>query len=256
MDVSKGLLEKNGGTSNGINGVKNGTNDATNSTNGTSSTGATNGVTATDHGDYTEPRANGVNGVNGINGANRTNGQKPGVSATDYTQINDETELREPVAIIGCGMRLPGGVRDGEAFWDFLINKKEGRCRVPANRYNIEAFYGPGKQGRVASEYGSVLYLPRLPQMTNSGTANSHFLEDIDLAEIDAHFWSMTAAEIKDMDPQQRLALEVVYECLQNSGTTNYEGKKIGTYFGIFGEVSILPLPNLLYCLGRADCRT
>ena len=48
----------------------------------------------------------------------------------------------------------------------------------------------------------------------------------------------MTAAEIKDMDPQQRLALEVVYEALQNSGTTDYEGKSIGTYFGIFGEVS------------------
>lgn len=47
----------------------------------------------------------------------------------------------------------------------------------------------------------------------------------------------MTAREIVEMDPQQRLALEVVYECLQNSGTIKWRGKNIGTYFGIFGEV-------------------
>ena len=67
---------------------------------------------------------------------------------------------------------------------------------------------------------------------------NSYFLDHINLAEADATFWSMTAKEIAEMDPQQRLALEVVYECLQNSGTTKWIGKKIGTYFGIFGEVS------------------
>jgi hypothetical protein len=39
------------------------------------------------------------------------------------------------------------------------------------------------------------------------------------------------------MDPQQRLALEVVYECLQNSGTTEWKGKKIGSFFGSYGEV-------------------
>ncbi len=47
--------------------------------------------------------------ANGTNGASGQNG-----------------ELREPMAIIGCGMRLPGGIRNGEAFWDFLVNKKEG----------------------------------------------------------------------------------------------------------------------------------
>jgi acyl transferase domain-containing protein len=67
----------------------------------------------------------------------------------------------------------------------------------------------------------------------------SYFLNHINPAEADASFWSMTAREIVEMDPQQRLALEVVYECLQNSGTTKWKGKNIGTYFGIFGEVSL-----------------
>jgi len=39
------------------------------------------------------------------------------------------------------------------------------------------------------------------------------------------------------MDPQQRLALEVVYECLENSGAVQWRERNIGTYVGIFGEV-------------------
>lgn len=60
----------------------------------------------------------------------------------------------------------------------------------------------------------------------------------MDLAEFDPHMFSMSKTEIQDLDPQQRLALEVVYETLQNSGATNYSSylNKVGTYFGVFGE--------------------
>ncbi|KAL8848056.1 MAG: hypothetical protein Q9221_006916 [Calogaya cf. arnoldii] len=123
----------------------------------------------------------------------------------------------EPVAIIGMGMRLPGGVHDAESFWDLLVNKRDGQCRVPSSRYNIDAWYAPGKPGHVGTQYG-------------------YFLEDLNLAHIDASFWSMSKHEAEAMDPQQRLLLEVVYECLENSGTTDWQGKCIGCYVGIFGE--------------------
>jgi acyl transferase domain-containing protein len=64
-----------------------------------------------------------------------------------------------------------------------------------------------------------------------------YFLEHVDLTAMDTSFWSITGKEIGEIDPQQRLALEVVYECLQNSGTTKWHGRNIGTYFGTFGEV-------------------
>lgn len=48
----------------------------------------------------------------------------------------------------------------------------------------------------------------------------------------------MTARELAELDPQQRLALEVAYETLQSSGTTKFKGKSIGCYLGVFGEVS------------------
>jgi acyl transferase domain-containing protein len=125
--------------------------------------------------------------------------------------------LVEPIAICGMGMRLPGGVRDAEGLWDLLYNQRSGRCKVPKDRYNIEAWYGPGKIGHVTSKYG-------------------YFLNDVNLGDADASFWSMTKQEIEAMDPQQRLTLEVVYECLQNAGQSPKElrGRKIGVYLGTF----------------------
>ncbi|KAL8818356.1 MAG: hypothetical protein Q9223_002991 [Gallowayella weberi] len=138
---------------------------------------------------------------------------------TETNGISDETSVRpvEPVAIIGMAMRLPGGVHDAEGFWDLLINRRDGQCRVPFNRYNIDAWYGPGKSGHVGTQYG-------------------YFLEDLNLAHMDVGFWSMTKSEAEAMDPQQRLLLEVVYECLENSGSRDWRGKPIGCYVGIFGE--------------------
>ena len=131
------------------------------------------------------------------------------------------SHIYEPLAIVGCGMRLPGGIRDSQALWDFLAAGQEGRCRVPSERYNIDAFYG-SKAGQICTEYG-------------------HYLRDIDLAEMDASFWQMSAKEMADMDPQQRLALEAVYECFQNAGAVDVKGANIGTYFGNFGEVCMYP---------------
>lgn len=51
-------------------------------------------------------------------------------------------------------MRLPGGIDSGEALWDLLDGRLDGRCRVPFDRYNVDAFYGPGTHGHVATEFG------------------------------------------------------------------------------------------------------
>ncbi|KAL3473204.1 beta-ketoacyl synthase [Aspergillus californicus] len=124
----------------------------------------------------------------------------------------------DPIAIVGIGLRLPGSIRTPRQYWEFLINKGSGRGRVPESRYNVDAFIGPkGKAGHAWTEYG-------------------YFLEDVDLVTIDSSFWSMSRKEIELMDPQQRLMLEVAYECLESSGTTDFKGKDIGCYIGCFGE--------------------
>ena len=129
----------------------------------------------------------------------------------------DTTAAYEPIAIVGMGMRLPGGVHNAPAYWDLLVNGKNGRCSVPKDRYNIDTWYGPGR-------------------VTHVGTHFGHFLEELNLANIDPSFWSLTKQEAELLDPQQRLFLEVVYEALENSGMTNWRGKNIGMYVGALGD--------------------
>ncbi|KAE8422418.1 putative polyketide synthase [Aspergillus pseudocaelatus] len=121
-----------------------------------------------------------------------------------------------PIAIVGMAMRLPGGIRTTEDFWQFLINKRDGHCEVPKTRYGINAFYNAQSGRYTHTRYG--YFLPEDP------------------ACFDAPFFSVTEQEASAMDPQQRLLLEVVWECLENAGETNWQGKDIGCYVGVFGE--------------------
>jgi acyl transferase domain-containing protein len=150
-------------------------------------------------------------------GSDAVNGYLNDAYEPDGMSNGPSNQFVEPVAIVGMAMRLPGGIHDAEGFWDLLINKRDGQCRVPSDRYNVDAFYGPGKPGHVGTQYG-------------------YFLEDLDLAHIDASFWSMTKQEAEVVDPQQRLLLEVVHECLENAGAKNWRGMNIGCYVGTFGE--------------------
>ena len=123
----------------------------------------------------------------------------------------------EPIAICGIGLRLPGGINDPRAFYDLLYNKNDARRPVPANRFNIDGFYNPS------------------PKVGSLGFKHGYFL-DCDLEKLDAGFFTATKAEAELIDPQQRLLLEVVYEAFQSAGESNWRGKKIGCYAGVYGE--------------------
>lgn len=123
-----------------------------------------------------------------------------------------------PIAIVGMSLRLPGGISTTDEFWGLLINKRGGRCRVPKDRYNVDAFYSDAlSKHRVATDQG-------------------YFLQDTNIKAFDAPFFSMTRAEVEKLDPQQRLLLEVVWECMENGGQVNWRGSNIGCYVGVFGE--------------------
>ena len=121
-----------------------------------------------------------------------------------------------PIAIVGMAMRLPGGVRTEDQFWQFLLDKKDGICEVPGTRYNIDAFYNNSKPNSIKTRHG-------------------YFLQE-DLRHFDSAFFSFSNQEASRADPQQRLLLEVVWECMENAGQTDWRGKDIGCYVGVYGE--------------------
>lgn len=121
-----------------------------------------------------------------------------------------------PIAIVGMAMRLPAAVNTAEKFWEMLINKQDGHCKVPETRYNVDAFYSSSNPGTVKTRHG-------------------YYLED-NISHIDRSFFSMSKLEAAKLDPQQRLLLEVVWECMENGGQTNWRGRNIGCFVGVFGE--------------------
>ncbi|KAI2627722.1 hypothetical protein GGR54DRAFT_652536 [Hypoxylon sp. NC1633] len=123
----------------------------------------------------------------------------------------------EPVAICGMAMRLPGGIKTPESYWDVLYNGKDMRSPVPISRYNIKGFNDSmGKTNVIRQQH-------------------AYFLED-DLASFDAGLFTMTRNELEKADPQQRLLLMVVRECLESAGVTDYRGSLTGLFVGTFSE--------------------
>ncbi|KAL9043673.1 MAG: hypothetical protein Q9214_003146 [Letrouitia sp. 1 TL-2023] len=192
----------------------------------------TNGINDTDQ---LNGISDGVNNrfVNGLGHANGVNGHfgdtklehsihvshssNPKESLLSNGAEAGTTQGPEPVAIVGMAVRLPGGVQSCSSFWDLLINKRDGRCRVPSSRYNVDGFYSTdSRPGAVNSHHG-------------------YFLQN-GLEHLDASFFSMIKTEVESVDPQQRMLLEVVRECLESAGETAWRGKKIGCYVGVYGE--------------------
>jgi phthiocerol/phenolphthiocerol synthesis type-I polyketide synthase D len=105
----------------------------------------------------------------------------------------------EPIAVVGIGCRFPGGVSGPEAYWDLLENGTDAVTVVPPERWDAEAFYDtdPMAPGKMPTKWGAYLS---------------------DVAGFDADFFGISPREAVAMDPQQRVALEVAWEALENAG--------------------------------------
>ncbi|HVH44107.1 MAG TPA: type I polyketide synthase, partial [Labilithrix sp.] len=121
----------------------------------------------------------------------------------------------EPVAIIGIGCRFPGA-NGVEAFWRLLQEGRDVVTEVPPSRFDIDALYDPavGTPGKLVSRWGG-------------------FVDDID--SFDAAFFGITGREARHMDPQQRLALEVAVEAVENAGlrARGLKATSAGVFVGI-----------------------
>ncbi len=128
-----------------------------------------------------------------------------------------ERARNEPIAIIGLGCRFPGGANDPDAFWRILHSGADVIREVPEERwqavgYSAEALSDPAVK--------SVPWYAGL-------------LDQVD--QFDAKFFGIPPREATSMDPQQRLALEVSWEALENAGQApdKLNGSQTGMFLGI-----------------------
>ncbi|WP_051838295.1 type I polyketide synthase [Streptomyces sp. NRRL WC-3742] len=119
----------------------------------------------------------------------------------------------EPIAIVGLGCRLPGGVEDGDALWQALLDGLDAVREVPANRWDADAWLDadPAAPGTMTTRWGG-------------------FLDDVH--GFDADLFRISPAEAAHLDPQQRLALEVAWSALEDARIV--PGALAGTRTGVF----------------------
>ncbi|TDD30070.1 SDR family NAD(P)-dependent oxidoreductase [Actinomadura sp. KC06] len=124
-----------------------------------------------------------------------------------------------PVAVVGIGLRFPGGDRDltgPEEYWRFLTGRGDAIREVPDGRWD-------------AFDNGS----PEAGDLLAGTTRLGGFLGDI--AEFDAQFFGITPREAAVMDPQQRLVLEVAWEAFEHAGIApaSLRGSRTGVFVGV-----------------------
>ncbi|TDZ97074.1 type I polyketide synthase [Mycobacteroides salmoniphilum] len=118
-------------------------------------------------------------------------------------------------AIIGYAARFPGAANADE-FWDVLREGRDAISEVPADRWDADEFFDPepGAPGKVV-------------------TRRAGFVDDV--TGFDAPFFGMSTREVRLMDPQHRLLLEMAWRAVEHSGIapTDLAETNAGVFVGL-----------------------
>ena len=139
-----------------------------------------------------------------------------------------------PIAIVGVGCRLPGGIVDPASFMRFIAERGDGIVPVPPDRWSLRRYFDPD---------------PSVPGRTY--TSHGGFLRQ-DVFAFEPEPFGISPREAATLDPQQALLLEVSWEALEDAGIAldRIAGSATGVYIGAFA------LDNQVFRLGGTARRS
>ena len=157
-------------------------------------------------------------------------------SSTGSSRANIESSAQSyssnDVAIVGMACRTAGAINTPEELWEFLLDKKHGSGEVPLERWEPW-----------------LLRDPRNAKEIEATPTKGYFVDGIE--NFDAHFFGISPKEAEQMDPHQRLALELSWEALEHAGINPKTLAKSDTavYMGIdsddYSRLVLEDLPNI-----------
>ena len=149
----------------------------------------------------------------------------------------------DDVAIVGMACRVAGGNHTPDQLWEFLLGKKDASGPIPPERWE------PYRR----RDARNAAILDSIP-------SRGYFLDDLE--GFDAAFFGISQMEAEQMDPQQRLSLEVAWESLENAGIspTCLVGSDTAVFWGVnlhdYAGLLLEDLPNTeaWMGIGTAHC--
>ncbi|KAJ6263864.1 Beta-ketoacyl synthase [Drechslerella dactyloides] len=157
---------------------------------------------------------------------------------TISTQMEKKPMATQPqtgsndVAVVGMACRVAGGNHTPEQLWESILAKRDGSSEIPSWRWEPYLH----RDSRNAKE---------LKKMTSRG----YFLDTLE--NFDSTFFGISLREAEQMDPQQRLSLEVAWEALENAGIDpkSLSGSDTAVFMGVnsddYSRLLLEDLPNV-----------
>ncbi|OOK75428.1 beta-ketoacyl synthase, C-terminal domain protein [Mycobacterium kansasii] len=136
-----------------------------------------------------------------------------GVDVTDWTR-NGPAE-RVDIAIVGLSTRLPGDMNTPDETWQALLEGRDAITDLPEGRWT------------------EFLEEPRLAERVKAARTRGGYLKDI--KGFDSEFFAVAKTEADNIDPQQRMALELTWEALEHARipASSLRGGAVGVYVGV-----------------------
>jgi polyketide synthase 13 len=130
----------------------------------------------------------------------------------DWSRQVDEG--RANIAIIGVGTRFPGDMNTPDEMWQALLEGRDAITDLPEGRW---------------SEFTSE---PRIAERVAKARTRGGYLTDI--KGFDAEFFALSKMEADNIDPQQRMALELSWEALEHARipASSLRGENVGVFIG------------------------
>ncbi|MFD4293690.1 polyketide synthase Pks13 [Rhodococcus sp. NPDC058532] len=118
------------------------------------------------------------------------------------------------VAIVGLASRFPGTGHTPDEMWRLLIEGRDAVTDLPEGRW---------------SEFAAD---PQIADAIAKANTKGGYLDDV--KGFDAEFFAMSPLEVRNVDPQQRLALELAWEALEHAHipANELKGEQVGVFIG------------------------
>lgn len=125
-----------------------------------------------------------------------------------------DTSQSHDVAVVGLSSRFPGTGHTPDEMWRLLIEGRDAVTDLPEGRW---------------AEFRSD---PQIDAAIDAANTKGGYLDDV--KGFDAEFFAMSPLEVRNVDPQQRLALELTWEALEHARipANELKGEQVGVFIG------------------------